>query len=223
MTTQETIKAMFLESTGASLCDSGGTNGRNWQRNQKAGIDALLSEPEVSYNKDLKYYTISTLHYLLAQDFENDDICREFNRINLESDNWDFDGAYGVSKEAGEYLESLNDVEIKDAWNTYNGESALSQVLQGAYVEIDQERYVLIQLHQGCDVRGGYTSARLFKLGNYCDGYLYFEDVYGSITREDGTVVFVDNQYNGYSLTDEDGKDVEIGKNDTVSLELAPR
>lgn len=48
--------------------------------------------------------------------------------------------------------------------NTYNGEDLLSQTLQYTYFECDGTPYVLLQVHGGCDVRGGYTAPRAFRL-----------------------------------------------------------
>jgi hypothetical protein len=46
--------------------------------------------------------------------------------------------------------------------NTYNGEDALSQVIQYAYAETEAGTIVVLQIHGGCDVRGGYTAPRAF-------------------------------------------------------------
>ena len=51
-----------------------------------------------------------------------------------------------------------------NSFNSYNYDSNLSQVIQGTWGEFDGEPYVLLQVHQGCDVRGGYTDAKLFKI-----------------------------------------------------------
>jgi hypothetical protein len=34
--------------------------------------------------------------------------------------------------------------------------------LQGSWVEINGDVYLLLQIHGGCDARGGYTNAKLF-------------------------------------------------------------
>jgi len=48
--------------------------------------------------------------------------------------------------------------------NTYNGHGThgLSQVLQGTNVGGPYADYVFMQVHQGCDVRGGYTGPRVY-------------------------------------------------------------
>ena len=43
------------------------------------------------------------------------------------------------------HIEAFWEVNILRTWNTYNGDSDLSQILQGADVEINDEQYVLIQ------------------------------------------------------------------------------
>lgn len=48
--------------------------------------------------------------------------------------------------------------------NTYNGEHhSLTQVLQGTCVGGPYAEYVFLQVHQGADVRGGYTGPRVYK------------------------------------------------------------
>ena len=48
--------------------------------------------------------------------------------------------------------------------NTYNGEDLLSQVIQFTLFRIDFTDYVALQIHGGCDVRGGYTAPRIFEV-----------------------------------------------------------
>ena len=172
METRQLVYEMLTENTGKHFLDSGGTDGRMWQRNQKKTIEDFENEEEELYQLDAKYKeiyrTVSVFHYL-TNNLEIDDICEEFNRIQEESNNWDADGdVYGVSKEAYTMLMSHTDVDIQRTWNTYKGESDLSQILQGANLTIDDEEYILIQIHNGADARGGYTDAKLFKMDEYC-------------------------------------------------------
>jgi hypothetical protein len=46
--------------------------------------------------------------------------------------------------------------------NTYNEECLLSQTLLFTYFELENEEYVVLQIHGGCDVRGGYTMPQVF-------------------------------------------------------------
>jgi hypothetical protein len=213
---------MLSENTGKALCDSGDAYGRHWQKNIGKSIKDWESMPEVTWSGD--YYTINVYHYL-KNGLELDDLCRKFNKINSDCDNWDAGGDYhGVSKQAESVLLDA-ELKVSRGFNSYNGESALSQVIQGTWFNspgTGDPDYLLLQIHQGCDVRGGYTNARLFYIPNYSDGCL-LEDVYGIVTKPDGTQIQVDNMYNGHSMTDEDGKSVDISENDKVELSLMTR
>ena len=178
--TKQLIYEMLTECTGKHMCDSGMSDNRHWQRNQKKTIEDFENEPEEHIYKDGEYIyrDLSVFHYL--SELELDDICDRFNRIQSQSNNWEgnFNSdefVYGVSSEAQEVLEHHNEVIINRSWNTYNGECDLTQCLQGANLTINEEEYILIQIHNGADVRGGYTDAKLFKL-NYeglIHSYLY--------------------------------------------------
>lgn len=176
METKQIIYAMLTENTGAHFLDSGFANGRMWQKNQVKTIDDFENEEVEKYelhkwndNYELER-TVSVYHYL--KDLETDDVCNEFNRLQDNSDNWDADcEAYGVSLEAWAYLDNGFEVDIDRIFNTYNGDSDLSQVLQGAQIRIYDEHYIILQIHGGADVRGGYTDAKLFKLND--DGLIH--------------------------------------------------
>lgn len=235
-TAEQQIFEMLVECTGTAMCDSGGAYGRNWENNQKKTLADFDNEPEVRlefYEGKAETYTISVFHYLTKQ-LELDAICREFN--NIKADDWDCEDYYGVSAKAGEVLERYN-VEIGQGWNSYNGESSLSQVIQGTYVRIAGNSYVVLQIHGGCDVRGGYTDAKLFRIVNSYGEYLAPEDVGGSIIPPDADlktpplphcghivqndVIRFDNGYDGYSLRDENDIEIEFKETDNVSLSLS--
>jgi hypothetical protein len=48
-------------------------------------------------------------------------------------------------------------------YNSYNWETFLDTVVQWVEFEYDNTNYVLLQVHGGADVRGGYTRARVFE------------------------------------------------------------
>lgn len=52
--------------------------------------------------------------------------------------------------------------------NTYNGPDMVSQTLQYLYVEVDGRAFVLLSVHGGCDVRGGYGRPRFFEVEGEC-------------------------------------------------------
>ena len=180
--TKELIFSMLTENTGTHMLDSGGTSGRMWQRNANKCIADFDNEPAELYQYDPKYNeiyrTVSVFHYL-THNLEVDDIAFNFNELNTNAEDWEADCKednaylYGVSLNAWLDLVTSNEVEVSRSWNTYNGESDLSQTLQGANLLINDEYYILIQIHGGADARGGYTDAKLFKCGDYMDGMIH--------------------------------------------------
>jgi hypothetical protein len=57
--------------------------------------------------------------------------------------------------------------------NTYNGESCLDATLQWEHFQVKQQDYIILQTHNGADVRGGYSAPHIFSL---C-----WDDMIGSI------------------------------------------
>jgi hypothetical protein len=163
MRIKELIFDMLTENTGRHPLDSGGAYGRAWERNQARTIEDFESEPEekYTYRKSGNYLerTVSVFHFLSQLDM--DELCEEFNAMPCRD--WDADDeVYGVSKAQWDWLKANHEVKVGYTFNTYNGDSDLSQILQGSWVEIDDEVYLLLQIHGGCDARGGYTNAKLF-------------------------------------------------------------
>ena len=178
---EDLIFSMLTENTGTHFLDSGGNNGRMWQRNEDKCLQDFAGEPEELYQYDPKYNeihrTVSVFHYL-THNLEVDDIAFNFNELNTKPKDWDADTKtdiyiYGVSSDAWQDLTEFNEVDVQRSWNTYNGDSDLSQILQGANLTINNDHYVLIQIHGGADARGGYTDAKLFKCGDYMDGMIH--------------------------------------------------
>lgn len=178
---QRLVYSMLIENTGKHFLDSGGTNGRHHQRNANKTILDFYNEDEQRYEYDPKnkhaelIRTVSVFHYL-SNDLELDAVCDIFNDLNTNASDWDCEeNVYGVSIKSWDYLDDNFEVEILRTWNTYNGDCDLSQTLQGSNITINGQHYILIQIHGGADVRGGYTDAKLFK--NF-DDYLIHQYLY---------------------------------------------
>ena len=204
---QQLVHSMLVENTGRHPLDSGGAYGRNFERNAVKTLDDFLREDAEVYTADFDTKhpyierTVSVFHYLAGDgsNLELDEYCDTFNRLvdmARESDDRTMNQYaedcpyYGVLRPCWEYLQSLEGFEEVqrgapyggrhlETWtfNTYNHESDLTQVLQGGYCKIDDEIYLILQIHGGCDVRGGYTDARLFRVADYGD-YMIHEYIY---------------------------------------------
>ena len=70
--------------------------------------------------------------------------------------------------------------------NTYNGEDMLSQTIQYTYFTWNREPYIVLMIHGGADVRGGYTKPRVFRV-DHDDETAIFDNAKGHIycTRKD--------------------------------------
>lgn len=209
------LAKMLTENTGRAMCDSGDHYGRNWQRNAEKTIKDFMAEPSVTLEVPEKVcnlsdisYTISLFHFLKNQ-LELDDLCKEFNRRNKRAEDMNAENLTGTGEKVEVWLKKHHEVKVHYCENSYNRESNLSQVIQYTGVTIDGEGYIVLQIHGGCDVRGGYTYGRLFKVVNetcFEQPLLESEDVMVNVEKPDGIQLRCSNSYNGYHIAlDDDG------------------
>ena len=195
---QNRIAKILKENTGTHFLDSGFDNGRNWQRNQKKNF---LETPRVIIDKNFGDYSINLFWYLdsVLEITEQSEI---FNN-KLKNARKKGDDLHWV-QDCEEYLSEFFELEnVKELQNTYNWQNDFSQDMLFIEFEYQWDKYVLLQVHGGADIRGGYTDTQVFKIGDYSE--FAYSSIYGNY---DG--IQVDNYYNGYSLTNEDGEEVEI-------------
>lgn len=199
---QELAYALLIEDTGRALGDSGDAYGRHWQRNSKRTIEDFEADPQAEleisfYGERCELDVTLSVYHKIVDNLALDDLCNEFNALPVVD--WDGD-FYGTSVAGCAWLEEHGFVADGDQFNTYNGESSLSQVLQGQVFDRDGDKYLLLQVHGGCDVRGGYTDAKLFVLG---EEYFFFNDACGF--NLDGKDLIIDFQ-GGNDFTDAEGR-----------------
>ncbi len=204
------VYELLTTNTGAHPLDSGGAYGRHWERNAKKSIDDFNNEPqavlEIKKWGDDKYdaYPRISLYHYLCNVLHLDDLCNEYNALPV--DDWDSDDYYGVSAAGEKWLKDKGFEPIGDTFNSYNGDSCLSQVIQGETFKLGFDYYCLLQVHQGCDIRGGYTDAKLFKLEE--EYQLYEESCSFSLGESDDDILDYRNgewtNYEGYSLDYDD-------------------
>lgn len=150
--TEAVLAEMLTEPTGTHMLDSGGHYGRHWQRNAGMTLEDWLATPEVSH--DRWGVTISVFHYLRERVKYSAEMQGAFDLFaeSMKDEPW-----LAVMEEFAEQMGSTY-----TTWNTYNYEDSLSQTLQGVSFEVDGTVYVLLQIHGGADVRGGYTAPKAF-------------------------------------------------------------
>ena len=121
---------------------------------------------EVANKKDISVFSIWEIQELFDNNF-----LEEYITENC------------YDEETEEYTNELSVYELSPSpyfngyqWiNTYNGEEYVSQTLQFMCFTDGYYDYVLLQIHGGCDVRGGYTAPRVFEI-NDIDYFLLYMD-----------------------------------------------
>lgn len=173
--TEAAIYAMLTENTGGSILDSGGAYGRNWERNQKKTLEDFKDGPaawlEPKYgivSKSLFWHLVDhlTIDEPLTAHFD------KFAELDPEAGYFELMDLWldelGIGQEGDFYSGRLS-------FNTYNFENWLpDQTIQGAFFGLNGNDYLIMQVHGGCDVRGGYTRPRVFSLGyEGRDGFIF--------------------------------------------------
>ena len=168
--TERVIAEMMRENTGVSILDSGGAYGRSWQRaltrdfsrrervSLRASVRGSEGCPriELDLSIDLHSYLSDCLNY----DASMTATYKRFARRAEHRDSCDLE----IMKAFPKFLEDAKGLDVREMWceNSYNQDSFLSGIVQFVHFSADGATYVALQIHGGCDVRGEYTSPKLF-------------------------------------------------------------
>lgn len=184
--TEQVIVGMLTENTGAHLLDSGGAYGRHWSRNQARDFAA---EPKVqsrfsSYLREgggrhLELSAHLTLYHWMVENLEFDAEMQarldDYTNEQPQGESW-HEVAEGFAELEQERMRVVEGVEAKGypgVCNTYNEQDSwdLDQVLDFCTLSEDgySTTHIVLQVHNGCDVRGGYTAPKCFRIRG--DGY----------------------------------------------------
>jgi len=244
--TKEILAGMLLTSTGASALDSGGYYGRGWQRAQ-AAIQAATGKElqDIKVDEKTAYFDSLLPSIVEFSTYKNQSI--EINQshhiFHWLSEKLEYcpemDGMFNAYLETQKDSQSyLADIETfltyfenaggiygdgdPVSFNSYNEDNLLSDVIQGTYFCIENGEYVLLQIHRGCDVRGGYTRPTAFKcteevgIFDWGRGTLYAQDLSLNYSEnwytDDGYHYYFDgggSQLNDYKLVDSRDKTAE--------------
>ena len=118
---------MLTENTGIHMCDSGGENGRHWQRNQKKKLKDFINEPDIK--KDDGLIIKSIFHHLL----ESCEYLPEETKLFetwLKQDKTRYNSLSEIEEFMSKYTHQNKKINII---YTYNEENVLSQDIQFLY------------------------------------------------------------------------------------------
>ena len=171
--TEIIIHNMMKESTGINMMDSGGDNGRSWQINQK--VFDFRYQDDIKYSVENDYLIVEkNIFHFLTNCLEYDQGLTDIFNDHKDKDESDYSNMSDIADILNDHYNDLNfdefhEFKLKNDFNTYNYESILSQVLQGQFfTEYEdsqyEENYIILQIHNGADVRGGYTDCKVFKV-----------------------------------------------------------
>ena len=170
--TERVLAMMMRENTGASILDSGGAYGRAWQKaltedfskRERGTVEGRVSH----YNGKTELcldVTIDLFSFLSEKLTYDRAMTRQFEKFaklpENENEHW-----LGMMREFPEWISDKRGASLGEhtgVENSYNHESCLSGTIQFAFFTLDDEPYCLLQIHGGCDVRGGYTAPKAFK------------------------------------------------------------
>lgn len=168
--TDRVLADMLTENTGRHMLDSGGAYGRSWERNQGKTAETFLANPPVRLQHG-EFVTLDVFHWLRAR-LEYDPVMdrklQVWNALFGENMAWlEVAETFASKVSTGDADSGRFGGYLAGVTNSYNHEESLSQTIQFVIFEDrDGETVVLLQIHGGCDVRGGYTRPRAFRVGD---------------------------------------------------------
>lgn len=220
----EVIKNMMCENTGRNLLDSGDAYGRHYEENQ----NGIMTGPQkvdfwTDGEKETELIPIIPLYDFLTYSLEIDEEANIYNNRF-----YNYIGAHDLDPYSVVDIEDTIKIIGEESGyskmemiNTYNYECHLSQTIQFMLFNDGYDNtYVCLQIHNGCDVRAGYTLPKIFyvKEPEYfitgttdaritcgCRDYNYYD--YDSIEMYDGEdYIYIDDEYIfNHTYVDDDG------------------
>lgn len=191
--TKEVIIGMLTENTGTHILDSGGAYGRHWERNQGVDWDNTPRFTVDEYGVTINIYHFLNDNLVFSEDM--DSAWRAWDSEHPDGYYWQLmqEWVDEIGGDADPIKYCLGE------FNTYNWENDLSQVLQGVVFNYGDSTYVILQVHQGADVRGGYTAPRVFEVVGEAFPYLstwYLECENGCVvTGGSAGEIYIDGSY----------------------------
>lgn len=164
--TEARLYEMMTENTGVHMMDSGMDDGRHWQQNQKLTVDDFLARPKATLETEYGTYPTLDLYHFL-----NDRLTLSSMAKALQTDFEEHVNASDLSFYDMEAMETFvhyltDSPKQPETANSYNWDNYLSQTIQYVTFEYQNRWFVLLQIHGGADVRGGYTRPQVFEMSS---------------------------------------------------------
>ena len=167
LNTENVVYSMLTENTGKHFLDSGMENDRHWQQNRLKTIKEFKLQNKIVewniYNEKLECSVSYPVFRFLVDNLNyNEEQTKELRKYEKP------DRTY--LEDILDYVENTFEITEPKSFNTYEMEEcSLSQVIQFSFIEYGEKNYVILQVHNGCDVRGGYTKPVVFDSEDFED------------------------------------------------------
>lgn len=164
--TERRIYELMTENTGTHFLDSGMDSGRHWQQNQGHTIEEWVARPSAILETEYGTYPVLDLFGFLTARLRLTERAEEFQQA---FDAWiseDAERSAFSCADMEEWAEQFHDSRAHfraEICNSYNWENYLSQTIQYVNFQFQDSAFVLLQVHGGADVRGGYTRPQVFE------------------------------------------------------------
>lgn len=174
---------MMTENTGRHLLDSGDAYGRNFEENRSKNLETqpgmTMNFHEYGDDNTIQFWPSINTYRFLVEHLEYDETAHKLNKQFKEfADKQDSTRSW--LQEMKEWVDYQSNNEDAATINTYNEEfNHLDQVLRFIPFTVDYVadmpsetrlskeiygNYIILQLHNGADVRGGYTQPVIFRV-----------------------------------------------------------
>ena len=157
--TESKIMSQICENTGIAGMDSGGDDGRHWQKNCKVKDFRKVPRAQYSIREGSEYCELYvSLFHAMSDQLEYTEASKQiqkelydFSRTIEQKDNpW-----YGIIED---FIERGGE-DFNYAFDGINGESVLDQGIM-AY---NYHGFMIVQTHNGADIRGGYSNPVVYE------------------------------------------------------------
>lgn len=164
--TEKILQAMLTENTGVRFMDSGGKNGRTWQRNQ--GIDFTKVEPiTLSTNGTEIEISVSLFHWLKSRVYYDQGMQEKYEwYIRVYDDLPYLVQALKFAKYMRSKDSNVSKYDKIEQRYTSNYEHFLDQDFQFTVFPYHDDWYAIISIHGGAEARGGFTDNKVFKISD---------------------------------------------------------
>lgn len=174
------LNAQLCENTGTHMLDSGGSNGRMWQRNaiippiaesyQWVRFDVYGGALDANRTRNTLYVLDDWLCDTESATWARRSFAQFCRREDQQSNPW-----YETLSDWAERVGAR----IGDGENTYNFDNNLSQGFQWNEVELPNgDTIIALQTHNGADIRGGYSAPTFWGMQDTYPDCFDSEEVY---------------------------------------------